>query len=81
MEWLRDAGYFLGGVFLANAIPHFVSGMIGRLFQSPFARPPGQELSSSTVNVLYRRRTPTEQDTYATQCGLCSITPNQPMPW
>lgn len=45
--------YFFGGVFLANAIPHFVSGMLGRPFQSPFAKPPGQGLSSSTVNVLW----------------------------
>jgi hypothetical protein len=45
--------YFFGGVSLANAIPHFVSGMIGRPFQSPFAKPPGEGLSSSTVNVLW----------------------------
>jgi hypothetical protein len=45
--------YFFGGVFLANAIPHFVSGMMGRPFQSPFAKPPGVGLSSSTVNVLW----------------------------
>jgi hypothetical protein len=45
--------YFFGGIFLANAIPHLVSGMAGRAFQSPFAKPPGQGLSSSTVNVLW----------------------------
>ena len=45
--------YFLGGVFLTNAIPHFVSGTMGRPFQSPFAKPPGQGLSSSTINVLW----------------------------
>ena len=45
--------YFLGGAFLTNAIPHLVSGMMGRPFQSPFAKPPGQGLSSSTVNVLW----------------------------
>jgi len=27
--------------------------MMGRSFQSPFAKPPGQGLSSSTVNVLW----------------------------
>jgi len=27
--------------------------VMGRPFQSPFARPPGQGLSSSTVNVLW----------------------------
>ena len=45
--------YFFGGVFLANAIPHAVSGMMGRAFQSPFAKPPGEGLSSSTVNVVW----------------------------
>jgi hypothetical protein len=45
--------YFFGGAFLANAVPHFVSGMMGRPFQSPFAKPPGEGLSSSTVNVLW----------------------------
>jgi hypothetical protein len=44
---------FFGGAFLANAIPHAVSGMMGRLFQSPFAKPPGEGLSSSTVNVVW----------------------------
>ena len=53
MPWLPLLSYFFGGAFLANAIPHLVSGMMGRSFQSPFARPPGQGLSSSTVNVLW----------------------------
>ncbi len=53
MPWLDLASYFLGGAFLANAVPHLVSGMMGRPFQSPFARPPGEGLSSSTVNVLW----------------------------
>lgn len=43
----------LAGVFLANAVPHLISGMTGRAFQSPFANPPGQGLSSATVNVLW----------------------------
>jgi hypothetical protein len=45
--------YFLGGAFFANAVPHFVSGVMGRPFQTPFAKPHGQGLSSSTVNVLW----------------------------
>src|SRR5271155_3734474 len=53
MNWLSLVSYFFGGIFLANAIPHFVSGMMGRTFQSPFAKPPGKGLSSSTVNVLW----------------------------
>jgi hypothetical protein len=53
MTWLHLVSYFFGGIFLANAIPHYVSGMMGRSFQSPFAKPPGKGLSSSTVNVLW----------------------------
>ena len=53
MTWLHLVSYFFGGIFLANAIPHFVSGMMGRPFQTPFAKPPGKGLSSSTVNVLW----------------------------
>jgi hypothetical protein len=53
MLWLQLLSHFFGGAFLANAIPHVVSGMMGRPFQSPFAKPPGQGLSSSTINVLW----------------------------
>jgi hypothetical protein len=53
MEWLQYACYVLGGAFLTNAVPHFVSGVMGRPFQSPFAKPPGKGLSSSTVNVFW----------------------------
>jgi hypothetical protein len=53
MEWLGYVSCFFGGAFLTNAVPHFVSGVMGRPFQSPFAKPPGEGLSSSTVNVLW----------------------------
>lgn len=53
MEWLIYVSYFFGGAFLSNAVPHFVSGVMGSPFQSPFSKPPGQGLSSSTVNVLW----------------------------
>ena len=53
MNWLSLVAYFFGGVFTANAVPHFVSGVMGRPFQSPFAKPSGQGLSSSTVNVVW----------------------------
>jgi hypothetical protein len=53
MDWMHDIAFFFGGAFLANAVPHFVSGVMGRPFQSPFASPPGEGLSSSTVNVLW----------------------------
>jgi hypothetical protein len=53
MNWLHLVSYFFGGAFLSNAIPHFASGSMGRPFQSPFATPRGEGLSSSTVNVLW----------------------------
>ncbi|OZI61195.1 hypothetical protein [Bordetella genomosp. 11] len=53
MIWLHLISYFFGGAFLTNAVPHFVAGVKGEPFQSPFAKPPGQGLSSSTVNVLW----------------------------
>jgi hypothetical protein len=53
MNWLHDLSYLLGGAFLANGVPHFVSGVMGRPFQSPFAKPPGEGLSSSSVNVIW----------------------------
>lgn len=53
MAWLPYAAWFFGGAFLTNAIPHAVSGVMGRPFQSPFAKPHGVGLSSSTVNVLW----------------------------
>jgi hypothetical protein len=53
MSWGHDVSYFFGGIFLTNAVPHWVSGLMGRPFQSPFAKPPGEGLSSSTVNVLW----------------------------
>ncbi len=52
-RWYHFIAYFFGGAFLANTIPHLVNGISGRPFQSPFASPPGQGLSSSTVNVLW----------------------------
>ncbi|GAB2558879.1 hypothetical protein [Rhodanobacter koreensis] len=53
MNWTHYVSYFFAGALLTNAIPHFVSGVMGRPFQSPFAKPPGQGFSSSTLNVLW----------------------------
>jgi hypothetical protein len=40
-------------MFLANVVPHFVQGISGNRFPTPFAKPPGKGLSSPTVNVLW----------------------------
>ena len=53
MRWYHDVAYFFGGAFLANALPHLGNGISGHPFQSPFASPSGEGLSSATVNVLW----------------------------
>jgi len=53
MRWYFFVAYFFGGAFLVNAVPHFVQGVSGRSFPSPFASPPGKVQSSPTVNVLW----------------------------
>jgi hypothetical protein len=53
MPWLDYVSWFFGGFFLANAVPHWVSGITGRPFQTPFAKPRGEGLSSSTANVIW----------------------------
>ena len=53
MRWYIYLAYFFGGAFLVNAIPHFVNGVSGRPFPSPFSSPPGQGESTAVVNVLW----------------------------
>ena len=52
-RWYHFIAWFFGGAFLANTIPHLVSRISGSPFQSPFASPPGEGLSSAMVNVLW----------------------------
>jgi hypothetical protein len=53
MTWITYLASFVGGLLLANGVPHFVNGVSGRRFQSPFASPPGVGRSSPVVNVLW----------------------------
>ncbi len=53
MDWLWIASYFFAGAFGGNSVPHFVSGVMGKPFQTPFAKPPGKGLSSAKVNVAW----------------------------
>jgi hypothetical protein len=53
VKWYHYLAYFFGGAFLTNAIRHFVMGVTGHPFQSPFATPPGEGLSSALANVLW----------------------------
>ncbi|HXD92247.1 MAG TPA: hypothetical protein VNX01_03495 [Bacteroidia bacterium] len=53
IKWYNYIAAFFAGVFLANVIPHYVNGISGDVFPSPFADPPGKGLSSPLVNVLW----------------------------
>jgi len=53
MPWYVYLAYFFAGVFLANGVPHFVHGISGKKFQSPFASPPGVGESSPLVNTIW----------------------------
>jgi len=53
MYWLELVAYFVAGLFAANGVPHFVNGISGNRFQTPFAKPPGVGESSAFVNVLW----------------------------
>jgi hypothetical protein len=52
MNWYNYVCFF-AGAFLAKVVPHFVDGISGDRFPSPFARPPGRGLSSPTVNIVW----------------------------
>jgi hypothetical protein len=53
MPWYFYVLEFVSGTFLANGVPHFVQGISGAPFQSPFAKPPGVGESSPLSNVLW----------------------------
>lgn len=53
MIWYQYVALFFGGAFFSNAIPHFVQGVSGNKFPTPFAKPPGRGLSSATLNVVW----------------------------
>ena len=53
MQWYHYFGGFWAGMFLANFVPHFIKGIAGDPFPTPFAKPPGKGLSSPLVNVLW----------------------------
>ena len=53
MPWYDYLAAFFAGAFLANAVPHFVKGVCGDPFPTPFAKPPGKGLSSPPVNIVW----------------------------
>jgi hypothetical protein len=53
MKWYQWIACFFAGVFIANMIPHFIHGVSGDIFPTPFSTPPGKGASSPTVNVFW----------------------------
>jgi len=53
MRWYHYVSYFFGGAFLVNFVPHFINGVTGHRFPTPFASPPGQGESPALINVLW----------------------------
>ncbi len=53
MTWQLGVAYFFGGLFLANFTPHFIAGVSGRAFHTPFATPPFRGVSPPSVNILW----------------------------
>jgi hypothetical protein len=53
VAWYDYVACFFAGVCGANFVPHFVHGISGDRFPTPFARPRGTGLSSPTLNVVW----------------------------
>jgi len=53
LKWYHYVAIFFSGVFWVNAIPHFIHGVSGQQFPTPFANPPGKGMSSATLNVIW----------------------------
>ena len=46
MQWYHYFSRFCAGMFLGNFVPHFIKGVAGDPFPTPFSKPPGRGLSS-----------------------------------
>jgi hypothetical protein len=53
MPWHFYVLDFISGLLLTNGVPHFVQGVSGNRFQSPFGSPPGVGESSPLSNALW----------------------------
>ena len=53
MNWYDYIACFFAGALFANVVPHFVHGISGDRFPTPFSHPPGVGLSSPTINVVW----------------------------
>ena len=53
MEWYNYVACFFAGALLCNFVPHFIKGVAGDKFPTPFANPPAKGLSRPYLNVLW----------------------------
>jgi hypothetical protein len=53
MNWYAYLAYFFAGGFLVNGIPHFIHGISGKKFRTPFSRPMTTGESSPLLNVIW----------------------------
>ncbi len=53
VKWYVILARFAAGLFLSNSVPHFVAGVMGHPFPTPFASPPGFGDSSAVTNVFW----------------------------
>ncbi|TDE16135.1 hypothetical protein [Dyadobacter psychrotolerans] len=52
-KWFHYLLAFFAGIFLVNTLPHYIHGITGKAFPTPFADPPGKGTSSPAYNVLW----------------------------
>ena len=52
-RWYHYIFAFIAGGLYINVLPHFINGISGRPFPSPFSDPPGVGLSSPVQNVVW----------------------------
>ena len=53
MIWYDYIAGFFAGAFLANTVPHFVQGISGNKFPTPFSKPRGIGPSSPLTNMIW----------------------------
>ena len=53
MAWYDYLAYFFAGGFLANGVPHFIHGISGKDFRTPFSRPMITGVSSPLLDVVW----------------------------
>ncbi len=53
MPFSAYIAHFIAAAIMTNGIPHFVSGVCGRSFRTPFVRMTGKPVSPPVVNVVW----------------------------